>query len=214
MKHIHYLSRYCSFFLSFTLLIAPLPVSAIEQEITEHISTALYIDLSKEKSNIAEIISQLSDLDEQDDSLLHQLNAHIKNGFFFAEYNAVVETLEYAASVINRNYAQFPREHAEKIMTDLDDIIQQIAQDSLPATRAPFLPTLTINQNLDVLGKATFEKHVLTKQGIHVLSKLKVGKSAKFKKNVTIKDTLFVHDLVISGTVTGITGAGSTGATG
>src|SRR6266404_4015511 len=91
----------------FSLLIAPLPLSAIAQEITEHISIiekdiiaqnpdVSYVDLSKDHSNIAEIISQLSNLDEQPDSPVHQLNAYIKNGFSFAEYNEVLEVLEYA----------------------------------------------------------------------------------------------------------------------
>ena len=86
--------RFFSLLISLSLLVGPLPLSAIAEDITQHIATfekdiiaqnpdIIYVDLSKERSNIAEIISQLSDLDEQPDSPIHQLNAHIKKGFSF-----------------------------------------------------------------------------------------------------------------------------------
>ena len=250
--------RFFSVFISLSLFIAPLPLPAIAQEITTTIAqfeadiieqnpNAAYIDLSKEWSNIAEIISRLSDLDEQNDSLVHELNAHIKKGFSFAEYDAVLETLEYAAIVLQKNHAQLDTADAEKIVTNLDEIITNVTDGSL--TRRP---TLVIDENIEVFGKATFEKHVQTKQGIHVLGKLRVNKRARFRDNVTIKgnltvdgdafflsnveidgplsvtdlavancmenlcvDNLSVVDLVISGSVIGITGTmGATGATG
>jgi len=52
-------------------------------------------------------------------------------------------------------------------------------------------------KKLHVKGKATFDKHVHTKQGIHVAGHLKVDKSAKFKDDVTIKETLTATDLVV-----------------
>ncbi len=231
MKHIKHVSRYCSFILSFALLVAPLPLpavakamadrSAIAQEITAQISTleadiitqnqdALYIDLSKEYSNIAEIVSLLSDLDEHSDSLLHELRKHIEDGFSCAEYDAVIETLEYAETFLQKNYAQLDTAYAEKIVADLDEIIDNVINGSL--TRRP---TTTIQNNINVLGKSTFGQHIKTQQGISAAGKLQVGKSAKFKKNVKIDGTLSVNDLVISGSVTGITGvAGPTGPTG
>jgi hypothetical protein len=221
MLHKNFL-RFFSLLISLSLLIAPLPLPAVAkamadrpaivQNVIENIGTIEenIIDLSKEYSNIAEIISQLSSLDEQLDSPIHQLHTHIKNGFSFAEYDAVIETLEYATSVIDRNNAQLNSEDREKINADLDEIKESVINGSLARRR-----TKTIDANLDVLGKSTLYKHVLTKQGIHVLGKLKVGKNAKFKENVTVKGTLSVNDLVVTGSVTGITGiAGSTGATG
>src|SRR5258708_1634868 len=110
MKITH-LSRGYSIFLSVALLIAPLPLPAvakamadrpaIAQDITKNISefeadiiaqnpALSYVYIGKEFSDIAQVIEQLSDLDEQADSPLHELNAHIKNGFSLAEYNALV----------------------------------------------------------------------------------------------------------------------------
>jgi hypothetical protein len=79
--------------------------------------------------------------------------------------------------------------------------------------------------NLTVLGKTILKKHVHTKQGIHVQGKLKVGKVARFNNKVFVNGTLSANngainnlsvvDIVISGSVQGITGIqGSTGATG
>ena len=199
MKITH-LSRGYSLFLSFALLVAPLPLSAvakamadrsaIAQDITKNISEfeadiiaqnprISYVYLGKELSDIAQVIAQLSDLDEQENSPLHELNAHIKNGFSLAEYNATVETLEYAALMLRRNHTQLDSEYAEKISADLDEIIQQVVDGSLTRLR-----TLVIDENINVLGKATFAQHIKTKQGIHTAGKLEVGKSATFKKNV------------------------------
>ncbi len=171
----------------------------------------------------------LSDLDENNYSPLHELRKYIENGFSCAEYDAVIETLEYAETFLQKNYAKLDTAYAEKIATNLDEIIDNVTNGSLMRQ-----PMEVIDANINVLGKATFQKHVLTKEGIHVLGKLKVGKSAKFKKGVTVKETLSVTDLVvkdcinnlcvenlsvvdlvISGSVIGITGiAGPTGATG
>src|SRR5438445_2887938 len=123
MIHILF-SRVFTLFMSFFLLIAPLPLSAVAkamadrsavaQEITTNIAQyeanlidhnvdVAYVDLSREQSNIAEIVSLLSNLDQQSNSLLHKLNSHIKDEFSVAEYNAVVETLEYAESILQNN---------------------------------------------------------------------------------------------------------------
>ena len=96
-----------------------------------------------------------------------------------------------------------------------------------------------ITGNLTVLGKTVLKKHLHTKQGMNAQGKLKVGKTARFKKNVITKGTLSANDavittleilscmddlcvnnlsvvdIVISGSVIGITGVqGPTGATG
>src|SRR5579872_7504054 len=103
------LRRLCFLFISFSLLVAPLPLSAIAHEIAAGIaqfessiitqnSDTVYVDLSEERSNIKAIISQLSNLDDTYDSPLHALREHIEKGFSIAEYDAVVEALEYALS--------------------------------------------------------------------------------------------------------------------
>jgi hypothetical protein len=102
--------KYISSLISLSLLLAAEPskiianqTSPTEQTATESQSDIAYIDLSKEESNIAKIIAHLSDLDEQPHSLIHQLNKHIQEGYDFAEYDAIIETLQYAESFLIHN---------------------------------------------------------------------------------------------------------------
>ena len=209
------LSRFFSLFLSLSLLVAPLPLAAMTQDISLSLSeweTSVvsnntdesYLYLGKELSNIAEVISHINDLDEHVNSPLAELAGYIKQGFLFAEYNDVIETLDYAATILQKKQLLLDRDYADNIANELEVIIDQIADGALTinanaVTRSPRLRTLVINENIDVLGKSVFYKHIKTKQGIHILGKLKVDKSAKFKKNVTIEGTLSVNDLVIGG---------------
>src|SRR5438477_7345859 len=132
--------RFFYLFLSFVLLIAPLPLSAVTEEIAMNISEmetdiiaqnpdTSYIYLGKDQSNIASIVSQLCNLDNDLSSPLHKLHEHINNGFFIAEYDAVMEALEYAESIIYKNNKKLPQEHIEKIVADLDEIIDKITID-------------------------------------------------------------------------------------
>ena len=193
-----------SLIIAFTLLVGPLPLSTIAQEVTGHLSTLeeniiaqnpdlIYVELSKEQNNIAAIVSQLSDLDENSNSPLQELNEHIKKGFSIAEYDAVINTLEYAESFLQKHLTKLDSSYVEKITTDLNEIIDNISNGSL--TRG--LRNLVINENIDVLGKSTFEKHIKTKQGISISGKLKVSKTATFNSNVIINGPLTVPDVTI-----------------
>src|SRR5260221_6152048 len=201
MKQIR-ISQFSSLAITFGLLVGPLPLSASNQEITTNIpqceidfnnqnADVLYIDLSREYSNIAEIISQLSGLDEKNDSILHALQRHIEDGFFIAEYNAVVEALEYAETVLQKNYTQLETADAERIVADLNEIIHDVINGSL--TRRS---TRVINKNIDVLGKTTLRKHLHTKQGAHIEGNLKVCKNAKFKDDVIFKENVDIDGIL------------------
>src|SRR5260221_7724058 len=201
MKHVRP-SQIFSFFVYFSLLVAPLPLSAMSHEITTNIAQCeidfinqdadvVYIDLSKEYSNIAEIIFQISDLDEKNDSILHSLQRHIEDGFSIAEYSVVVETLEYAETVLQKNYAQLETADAERIVADLNEIIHDVINGSLIRR-----PTRVINKNIDVLGKTTLRKHLHTKQGAHIEGNLKVCKNAKFKDDVIFKENVDIDGIL------------------
>ncbi len=195
--------RFFSLLIAISSLTAPLQLSALAEEIITNMSPlkaqsithnedTSYVDFGTELSNIAEIISQLSDLDEKNDSILHELHKHIKNGSSFAEYDAVIATLEYAENILQKNYTHLDTTYAEKITADLNEIIDNVINGSLIRR-----PTLVIVDNIDVLGKATIAQHIKTQQGISIAGKLKVGKSAKFKNNVTIKGVLSAVDAVV-----------------
>src|SRR5579872_3014154 len=108
--------------LSFFLFFAPLPLAAMademrseivkfEEEVIAQNPDIIYIDLGERQSNIREIIAQLTDLDDQDDSPLQALNKHIRDGFSIAEYDAVVEALTYALSMLHNSFATSDNEN-------------------------------------------------------------------------------------------------------
>ena len=104
--------------------------SSIEDRLIKPVNSynELYVDLSRSHSNIAEIIAQLKDLDEQNNSLIHQLHEHIKNGFYFAEYDSVLETLEYAKLVLRKNYDKFNNADARQMTVSLNEIIDNVVR--------------------------------------------------------------------------------------
>jgi hypothetical protein len=128
MTHI-YFSRFASLFISLSLLVAPLPLSAMAKSISE--MEVAIIDRNPDTSyvyfgeELKKIISQLNDLDDASDSPLCKLNQHIKDGYCIGECDAVVEALEYAERVVQKNKT-LDGAQAYKIMHDLDAIIDQV----------------------------------------------------------------------------------------
>jgi hypothetical protein len=129
-----YFSCFISLGISFSLLIAPLPLSALAQplsvleiEIINRNIDLSYVYLGEKLENI---VSQLSKLDDFHNSLLHDLNNHIKNGYRIGEYNAVIEGLEYAKHIIQKNKTLNYIE-AQKLMNDLNEIIHQVISRKL-----------------------------------------------------------------------------------
>jgi Chaperone of endosialidase len=134
---------------------------------------------------------------DRDINLIVQ-NSHESYEYVDKELN--IEALEYIQSFLHTHRAQLNDILAEKLIDDLENNLQNTI------TRAPnvcdFVTptqvcTLVVNKDLDVLGQSNFHQHVKTKQGIHVLGKLKVGKKATFKNNVTIDGTLSVGSLSV-----------------
>jgi Chaperone of endosialidase len=188
--------------------IAPvsLPLPAIAQNTS---ATVSYVYLGKEFSDIDEIILRIKSLDEANYSPLNELLSHIENGFFLAPYDSVIDALHYAKTILQSNYATLNPDQSAQLFTDFEFLMRKILNGELTVdtqllettkfirvgnddliTRTPHVRTLIINEKLNVLGKSLFYGHILTKKGIHVMGKLKVDKTAKFRKNVTISGTL------------------------
>ena len=137
-----YVSRFLALLLSFSLLVAPLPISAMSQLIAVPLSeievdiVSLHPDTSfvycgKERSKLTDILSQIKELDENNNSPLQELCKHIESGFFLAEYNEVIDTLAYAEIILQKNYAQLDFAQAQQINSDLDKIIRQVIDGEL-----------------------------------------------------------------------------------
>src|SRR6266436_594455 len=103
-----YIPRFLSLFFSFSLLIGPLPLSAIIEDIT--------ISLSDWQANIVS--------NNPDESYVYQ-------DFIFAERDTIIQILEYAAIVLQKKYNQLNNADTEQIIADLDEIIDTITNGSL-----------------------------------------------------------------------------------
>src|SRR5258708_36875058 len=97
-------TRFFSLLISFCILIAPMPLSEMAEDLAINLSEyninkdshVSYIYLRKELSNINYILSEIAVLDTDTNSPLMQLNDHIKNGLLLLGHESVVNALEYA----------------------------------------------------------------------------------------------------------------------
>lgn len=148
------ISRNFYFCVSLALLAGPLPINAIaeliaipilqvEADIIAQNPGACYVYCGSERSNIAQIISELSDFDYNDNSPLHMFCEHVTRGPRFAEYNAVVETLAYAEHFL-RNNKHLSVNEITRFELALDKVIDQVLNGEL-----------TISKNQDSLQTRT-----------------------------------------------------------
>src|SRR3990172_520313 len=213
------LPRFFYLFMSFSLLVAPLPVSALAEDlvisVSEFESTVVaenpdvsYVHFDKELSDIARVIAQISNLDDSNDSSLHALNKHLSNGFSCAEYDVVLETLEYAENVLQDNHKKLDPDQAQQLATQLDTVIKQVIDGALTINLKNLeedademmtrRPTETIHANLYVTGKTTLKKHLHTKQGIHAHVKIKKSLSVTDLAVANCIDNLCVNNLSVA----------------
>ena len=61
-----------------------------------------YLHLGKEFSNLYEVVSRISKLEDNHESVLYELKTHIENGFSIGLYDAVLEALDYAGRVFRK----------------------------------------------------------------------------------------------------------------
>jgi hypothetical protein len=134
MTRIH-VPRYFSFVLSFALIIAPLPLSAvakamtdrpammegmqyniseIERDIINESPHNIYLYLGENASNIKRVVQKLSDFDTEFNSPLHQLKNHLDSGFVVGESNAIIDALAYAQITLDENYNNWTRQKFKK----------------------------------------------------------------------------------------------------
>src|SRR5579864_7706563 len=103
MKHIR-LSRFCALFLSFTLLISSFPVAAIVESFLDNqksphdvmMDDTEYVYLDTKDHSVAEFITIICALDEDETSVVHELKRYIEEGLMVAERNEILRILEYA----------------------------------------------------------------------------------------------------------------------
>src|SRR3990172_9958561 len=218
MNHINY-SRFFYLFLSFSLLIAPLPLSAMVEKAASNLEFQIcktvinddsYVYLGSELSNIAEIVDIVSAWDDDKKSMLHELKNYIDNDFFLAPYDAVVGTLAYAEAIIEQHISRSNNKNLfNKLIVDFELLVNQLTSGLLHVD----IESLQLDNNevyrygsctpkkrppLVVNEKPTFTKNVRMKKNLRIDGHLNVDKSALFEDDVTVEGTISVTDGILA----------------
>jgi len=129
-------------YLFLVLFVSSLPLSTLTKNIAIKMSDfeksvinanpyVSYVCFDEKLSKITRVISRISDLDDNKNSLLLQLNKHIANGFSWAEYDVVCEVLEYAADVLQSNRKKVSVKKIKEMTTELDKVTEQVFSGEL-----------------------------------------------------------------------------------
>ena len=208
MKHLK-LPYIFSLFISLILLISPLPLSAMAEDVllnmVEHDKNILinhddelYIYLGKNMSNIARLIVEVGALDNNSHSPIVQLKHHIDKGYNIAQYDAVIEVIQYMQTILYKNYEQLDKAQFKTIMRDIEILVDQIDRGQLTID-AQALKLANENQKLNpqtVRGTRTFTNIMEVKGLLSVNDQL--------VQNITAADLSVTDEIVQNSTITNL----------
>ena len=108
----------------------PASLSQAEMSYIIHNQDTKHIYCGSDSSNLIELAHQISLLDTDKDSLLHQFCAHVERGFRMAKHTSVVQMLEQALSVLeNANPEDITDE--KELIEQLYSLIDQVVSGDL-----------------------------------------------------------------------------------
>jgi hypothetical protein len=164
-------------------------LSAVEvQEMFDN-PTRSYVYVGRDVSNLADVIAEISKLEEDENSPVRALEEHIKKGFVIGNYEGVALALEHAEAVLNR----IEPDRTSDLSRALNAIVEQVAAEQL-------------NIDATILEAAHVEAPETRACGScnsHCLRKLVIKEKAdflndvRFRKDVRIDGSLSVADQVI-----------------
>ena len=153
--------------------------------------TRSYVYVGREVSRIADLMTELSKLDDDQESLVHRLKNHIERGFNIGNYDGVAQALEYAEQLLQKNRSSLDDEKALALTHLLNIAIQQVINEdlNLDAEKLSFLKgSIDVVEDVIRSGLRLFS----IKEKMHVHGKAKFFKDVTFKDDVTIKGSLSV----------------------
>src|SRR5690349_3851669 len=86
-----------------------------------------YVYVGREVSNLADVVAEISKLEEDKNSPVCALAQHIDKGFAIGNYEAVAQALEHAEAVLNR----IDPDKASALSQALNDVMEQVAEEQL-----------------------------------------------------------------------------------
>ena len=173
---------------------------AIADEIIHNSCHDCYISLNKDRSKLAEIVTEISSWDEDKESPVWQLNKYIADGHVIALKESVLEVLAYSELVIERYGNKISQDQLNNVNDVLNTLVREIESGNLAVDEHDFNrdPILKIREKLYVLNRAKFFDETKMKNDLDVIGKVHVHGNARFNNNVTIDGTLFVANLAIT----------------
>ena len=187
------LKRHCALFISLVLifsssLLVPNPrlipnISPEEAKIISENADDNYVYFGRDRSNLYDIIAEISLLDKDTTSLVHELRKHIENGFSIGLYDSVIDVLEYAQSLLKKKRKPSKKEQSKKISNDLRELLYKVRNGGLAIDRAAHHQDVKCFETIDslnVLNKALFNRNV------------RIGKNLEVDKNVLVNGKFLV----------------------
>src|SRR5690606_5171589 len=183
------------FSLSF-LLTLPLSLSAHEKH------NNYYVSLNESISDLSDIITQISRLDNSNESPLHILRKDLEDGAVIVSQGELLEILNYAHELADKQEFQ----NKKGLINKINDVIEQIMNGKLTSNdnvniERSHLPLQRINKRIAVLGKALFKSNVIFDKKIRVHERARFYENVRFQNNVAIDGALSVQDLLIEGCI-------------
>src|ERR1044071_2177690 len=95
-----------------------------------------YVDLSRSRSNLIEVIAEIRALDNNENSFLEQFSQYVEDGNAVALKDSVLDVLVCAESVLEGQSNKIPQDQLEKINDLLDMLAFQIDNGNLSINRS------------------------------------------------------------------------------
>jgi hypothetical protein len=178
-------------------------LSAIElQEIFSN-PTRSYVYVGREVSDIANVIAEISKLEDNQDSAVWGLVNHIERGFVIGHYDAVAQALEEAELLLSKHADTLDVDRAADLSRSLNNIIEQVIEErlSLDADLLSFLKD-QVNVDEDATKHSRGLRLLVIKEKVDFLGKTKFKEDVTFYDDVKFKDeVVFEDDVTINGTL-------------
>ena len=113
--------------------------------------TMQYVYLGKEFSDLYEVVSRISTLDDNDTSVISELQKYIEDGFSVGLYDSVLETLGYAEKVLQENSSKISLEEFQDISYLLNVVIDQVVNEELTINAKKITDLSELNMPFDDL---------------------------------------------------------------
>ena len=198
--------------ISFLLLAFPLQsdqrneVYISKEELHEVLDNAHlnYVYLGKEFSDLYEVISRINALEENNDSVIGELKRHIEEGFSIGLREAVLQALEHAEIILEKNISQLDEQEVQEISNTLGVVINQLINDTLTINTKKLLAHADIIEDSMITRSCGVNSCNTSCDGcpparcceikvVKVRAPLEVWGDARFRKNVQIDGKLKVY---------------------